>query len=280
MPARKRVQRKRRNNKKTAPPYPTMKSFNKGPKTYRGATGRKFASANNEEIFQYELSPQTADFGVVAAVPDVQSKNTKVFLGALYNRNTTPLTQAIRGKDITPTFYTDKYRVSFAGIVADHADSAMGFILRMHVVQVRIAPSKVPVATDSIANWATGIEALVNREVASSNLTSDFLEFSHKNRNLKIVSSTEVRPNRNNMIRKHISTGSSGEVYSAPSPMCYTIKHQVPTWKQKLVGIANTFAPKLENMWIPAVVFTCDNLSSNTGTFKIEHSSKFYFKDS
>jgi hypothetical protein len=254
-----------------------MKSFNRRPKYYKGATGRKYASANNVEIFQYSLEPQTADFGAVAATA-VQSKNTKVFLGALYNRNTTALEQAVRGKDVTPTFYTDKYRVSFAGIVPDHADSAMGFILRMHVVQVRIAPGKVPVATDTLANWASGIEALVNREVASSNLTSDFLEFSHKNRQLKVISSQEIRPNRANMIRKNISTGGSGENYSCPPPMCYTIKHQIPTWKQKLNANGVT-APKLENMWIPCVVFTCDQLSTNTGTFKIEHSSKFYFKD-
>ena len=247
---------------------------------YKGATGRNFASAYNEEIFQFELDPQSADFGYVAPVTDTQSKNTKVMLGVLYNRNSTPImTQSFpRGKDLTPCFYTDKYRISFNDIVPDHADSAQGFLLRAHIVQVKIAPGKVPIDTSSWTNWSAGIEALANREIAQSNMTSDFLEFSKANRNLRIISTQDIRPNRNQMIRKVINTGGSGEIYSCPPPVCFTVKHQIPTWKQRF--IATNLHPMLENMYVNVVVFTCDQLTLNTGTFKVEHSSKFYFKDS
>lgn len=185
---------------------------------YKSAVGNKYAPAYNTEIFQYTLAPQSADFGAVAEA-NYQSKNTKVFLGALYNRNTTQLEQAVRGDWICPKFYTDKYRISFNDIVPDHADSEQGFLLRMHVVQVKIAPNKVPVATDTQANWATGIEDLVNREVSLSNITSDFLEFAHANRNIRVLSTETIRPNRNAMIRKNIQAGNVGENYSCPPPV-------------------------------------------------------------
>ena len=245
---------------------------------YKSALGNKFAPAYNTEIFQYTLAPQSANFSAVAEANN-QSKNTKVFLGALYNRNTSVLEQAVRGDWICPKYYTDKYRISFNGIVPDHADSEQGFLLRMHVVQVKIAPNKVPVDTDTQANWSTGIEALVNREVASSNLTSDFLEFARTNRSLNIISSEEIRPNRNQMIRKNISPGTTGENYSCPPPVCRTVKHRIPTFKQRL-NANGSVSPKLEASYVSAVVFTCDQLSINTGHFQIEHSSKFYFTDS
>lgn len=245
---------------------------------YKSAVGNKYAPAYNTEIFQYALAPQTANFAAVAATA-TQSKNTKVFLGALYNRNSTALEQAVRGDWICPKFYTDKYRISFEGIVPDVADSNQGFLLRMHVVQVKIAPNKVPVATDTQANWATGIEDLVNREVAQSNITADFLEFAKANRNIRVISTETIRPNRNQMIRKNISTGTSGENYSCPPPVCRTVKHRIPQFKQKL-NANGSVNPKLEQSYVNAVVFTCHQLTTNTGHFVIEHSSKFYFTDS
>ncbi len=245
---------------------------------YKSAVGNKYAPAYNTEIFQYTLAPQSANFAAVAASA-IQSANTKVFLGALYNRNTTQLEQAVRGDWICPKFYTDKYRINFDGIVQDHADSAAGFLLRMHVVQVKIAPNKVPVATDTQANWATEIEALVNREVASSNITADFLEFAKANRNIRVISTETIRPNRNQMIRKNLQVGTVGENYSCPPPVCKTVRHQIPQFKQKL-NANGSVSPKLEQSYVNAVVFTCSQLSTNTGHFQIEHSSKFYFTDS
>ncbi len=245
---------------------------------YKSAVGNKYAPAYNTEIFQYTLSPQSASFGANAASA-IQSANTKVFLGALYNRNTTVLEQAVRGDWICPKFYTDKYRISFDGIVPDHADSNKGFLLRMHVVQVKIAPNKVPVATDTQANWSTEIEALVNREVAASNITADFLEFAKSNRNIRVIRTETIRPNRNAMIRKNLQVGTTGENYSCPPPVCRTVKHQIPQFKQKL-NANGSVSPKLEQSYVNAVLFTCDQLSTNTGSFTIEHSSKFYFTDS
>jgi hypothetical protein len=257
---------------------PVKKKAAKKPK-YKGAAGNLYAPAYNTEIFQYTLAPQTANFATVAAVAGTQSANTKVFLGALYNRNTTPLDQAIRGVDVCPKFYTDKYRISFEGIVPDVADSNQGFLLRMHVVQVKIAPNKVPVANDTQANWATGIEALVNREVALSNITADYLEFAKQNRNIRVISTEVIKPNRSQMIRKNISAGTAGENYSCPPPVCRTIKHQIPQFKQTLAARGST-APKCEQMYVNAVIFTCHQLTANTGHFVIDHSSKFYFTDS
>lgn len=254
-----------------------QKKAAKKPK-YKGAAGNLYAPAYNTEIFQYTLAPQSASFGAVAGSA-IQSANTKVFLGALYNRNTTALEQAVRGKDVCPKFYTDKYRISFDQIVPDHADSSQGFLLRMHVIQVKIAPNKVPVATDTQANWATGIEALVNRELAQSNITADYLEFARQNRNVRVISTEVIKPQRNHMIRKNISPGTTGENYSCPPPVCRTVKHQIPQFKQTL-NANGSVNPKCEQMYVNCVVLTCSQLSTNTGSFTVEHSSKFYFTDS
>ena len=274
MPAKRPYVKARKRNRKLKVSY----AKKPGRPKYKSAAGNTFKPAYNSENFQYTLAPQTANFGPVAA-STVQSKNTKVFLGALYNRNTTALEQNILGSNICPKFYTDKYRISFDDIVPDHADSAQGFKLRMHVIQVKIAPHKDPtVLTDSLANWATTIEAMVNREVADSNLNSDYLDFTQKSRNLNIISTMDIKPNRNHMIRKNISTGTVGENYSCPPPYCVTVKHKVPQWKTRLSdnGQVN---PLCEQMYVSCVLFTCDQLTANTGTFKIEHSSKFYFTD-
>lgn len=260
------------------------KMFDPKKPKYKGAAGNKFQSAYNNEIFQYNLPPQSADFGAVAAVENVQSKNLKVFLGALYNRNTTATNigsgnYGIRGQFLTPRFYTDKYRVSFADIVPDHADSAAGFLLRMHVVQVKITPSKASVRTDSINNWAADIEALVNKELALSNIQSDHLEFARQNRNVKIIKTQLLKPSRNNTIRMSLQTGTTGENYSCPAPICLTVKHQIPQFKQRVGLESGEARPMLTDMYINAVCFECNNLTLDTGTFKIEHSSKFYYCD-
>lgn len=256
------------------------KMFDPKKPRYRGAAGNSFQSAYNNEIYQYSLAPQTSDFGAVAPVADTQSKNLKVYLGALYNRNTTDLSNQVglRGVYLTPRFYTDKYRISFSDIVPDHADSAAGFLLRMHVVQVKITPSKASVRTDSLANWSADIEALVNKELALSNIQSDHLEFARQNRNVKIIKTQLLKPSRNNTIRMNLQPGTTGENYSCPAPICLTVKHQIPQFKQRMSHTVSA-NPMLTDMFINAVCFECNNLTLNTGTFKIEHSSKFYFCD-
>jgi len=275
-----RVQRRRKGSTKPAkkPDYYARQKFNKT--KYKSASGNTFQSAYNNETFQYELAPQSSDFGAVAGTT-TNPKNLKVYLGALYNRNSNAMTNnntRPRGLYLTPKFYTDKYRISFNDIVPDHADSAAGFLLRMHVVQVKITPSKGSVRTDSLANWSADIEALILKELTLSNIQSDYLEFSHKNRNIKIIKTQLIKPSRNNTIRMNLQPGTTGENYSCPSPVCLTVKHQLPNFKQRISGTVED-SPMLTDMWIGAVCFEFNNLTLNTGSFKIEHSSKFYFTD-
>jgi hypothetical protein len=65
-------------------------------------------------------------------------------------------------------------------MVAGHADSAKGFILRMHVVKLKITPSKFAARTDTLANYSADCEAQVLLQLRNSSMNSDFLEYSKK----------------------------------------------------------------------------------------------------
>ena len=143
MPYRKKPVRKK--------PYKKRQNKKYKKKAFPSARGNMVPLAYNVETLHAELTPQTSAFGVVAEDANTP-KNTKVYLPAMWERNTG--NWSINGNWMTPCYINQKFRISFNNMVANHADSAKGFILRMHVVSLKITPSKFSARTDSLANFS------------------------------------------------------------------------------------------------------------------------------
>ena len=267
MPYRKKPVRKK--------PYKKRQNKKYKKKAYPSARGNMVPLAYNVETLHAELLPQTSAFGVVAEDANTP-KNTKVYLPAMWERNTTAWN--INGNWMTPCYINQKFRISFNNMVANHADSAKGFILRMHVVSLKITPSKFGARTDSLANFSADCEAQVLLQLRNSSMNSDFLEYSTRNRDIQIISTQEIRPSRDRSIVKQSVDDGTNEIFSAPPPVCKTVNHRVAKLKTR-VALAPLSVRLPANLWVPCVVFTSDQLSANTGTFTIEHSSRTYYQD-
>jgi hypothetical protein len=183
---------------------------------------------------------------------------------------------------MTPCYINQKFRISFDKIVPDHADSEKGFNLRMHVVRLKVTPSKFGARVDSLANFSADVEANILLQLRNSNMTADFLEYSRKNRDIQILSTEHIKPNRNSAIRKVITTGTTDEIFSCPPPICKTVNHSIAKLKTRVMPDA-FISPSADqfpaNLWVPLVAFTCEELSLQTGTITIEHASRTYYQD-
>ncbi len=250
---------------------------------YKSAKGYVAPYAYNVEMLSIVLPNQLTNMAANSATTAIP-KNTTLFMPAMFNSATeTPTVNQPNGQWLTPKYLTSKFRISFDKIVADHADSRKGFNIWLYHGVIKNTGSKNGARVDSQANWTTDIETLVGQELVNSDFSSDYLDFTQKNRNVQIIKKQMLKPSRDNTIRKAIIAGTSEEVYTAPSPICMTIKHQVPNFKQRYarpnIGTSALIDPLLNNMYIPFVAVCCDELTRNTGTITVEQSSKFYFTD-
>jgi hypothetical protein len=200
-------------------------------------------------------------------------KNTTLVMPAGFNSDTGTI--QYDGSWITPKWLKSKFRVSFDAIDPEHADSVKGFNLYMIQGVIKNTGAKSGAPVDTFTNWAAHIKNEVGTQLVNSDFSSDYLEFTRANRNVKIIKKVLIKPNRNGSIRKFLDVTNGG--YSCPPPVEFSINHSIPLFKQRMTAVTGTDA--LNEMYIPFVAFQCDELTSNTGTFEIEHNSRFYYSD-
>lgn len=255
---------------------------------YKGAKGNTYQPAANVEIFQHNVESNVVQFRDNVQNTTAGSEtpaNTMVILPAGWNSDTVFGEHFINGKYFVPKFLNTKLSIGFQNIVPDHADSAGGFVLDVHVVQVKIAPHKVnPDASSAdyatMTDYGNFCEKLVKRELLYSQLTADFCAYVQKSRNLNILNSFRVVPNNNGRIRTNISPGTTGEAYTAPPRCQYSIDFPMTGRPSQVVPIHGNSDLKVANsLWIPAIVMTCKSLTSNTGTFDVRSCSRMWWSD-
>ena len=248
---------------------------------YKSARGLVAPRAYNVEMHQRNLAPQLTNFGdndATASLP----KNTSIHMPCMFNANDTALEYPFQGNWLTPKYLTSKFRLSFDRIIPDHADSAKGFSLYMIQGVIKSTGDKSGADTSSYANWCADILTLVGSQLVDSDFDSDYLEFTKKNRNVKIIKRQLIKPKRDQSIRKAIMSATDGESYTAPPPICFSVKHELPNFKQRVSDpnpVSAQIEPQLNNMYVPFVVFQCNELSRNTGTITVEQSSRFWYTD-
>lgn len=246
------------------------------------------------EVYQIRLASQSANLVAVSGSTTNGPANSLIMLPAFFSQHSTCVDS--NGTAYTPTgnwikpvySHTTKLRVSFDQIT-NHDDNKGGLNLRIIHGFVKIPTSKAV----SGAGWAsqaafeTEVLKIIKENLFESNVVSDFLEYSQKNRNVHIAGRFDVKPNRTNMIRvdslvhTNAVPSTTDTISSAtyPPPKCYTIKHVLPPNKTRLAFASDHSFPLPENMYLPFVMASCAQLTGNSGSFKCEHSSRMYFTD-
>jgi hypothetical protein len=210
---RKRVQSKKQAKKKWTRPAAKKK------KSYPSARGNYVPKAYNVETKIIELPKQT-ELLTYDAGSAVNPTNSLVVLPATWDSQTSLQVTNVNVHDgnwATPCYINQKFRITFDKIVADNADSAQGFTLKMIVGRLKVTPDKFGARITTFAAYCADCLAQVKKELAESDMNSTFMEYSKRNRNIEIFSNKRVVPNRNGMIRQAVNPGTVGENYSAPA---------------------------------------------------------------
>lgn len=245
------------------------------------------------EVYQCRLGTQTTTLSANAGGQSQGPKNSLLLQPALFHGSSTIVDSegspySVQGAFIKPVYgWNTKIRISFSNI-ASHADNKAGLLLRLHHGVVKVAMNKTAFSFSNHAAFASAASSECLRQLYDSNITSDFLEYSQKNRDVKINGSFIVKPNRNQMIRVDElvttntvpSTTDTVKSYNSPPPKCYTINHPVPKMKTRIQKDSTSpHFPMPLHLWMPFVLLTCDQLTGNSGHFDVEHSSRMYFTD-
>ena len=241
------------------------------------------------ETYQFRLGSQSATLTSNSSSADNGPKNSLICLPAGFNSATTCVdsngeSYTVQGNFIKPVYaYTMKCKVDFSGIV-HHADNVSGLNLRCHHGLVKVTAN-----SETVAGWSNqssfqaAILALIKEHLYESSISSDYLEYTKKNRHIKVNGSFDVVPDRRRMIRMDmLETAGTGKLNSVntPPPKCFTINLPTPKMKTRVAKTGDSAKfPILENLWLPWVLFTCDQLTSNSGHFNVHYSSRMYFTD-
>ena len=241
------------------------------------------------ETYQFRLAAQSTTLTANVASADNGPKNSLICLPAGFSSATTCVdsngdSYTVQGNFIKPVYqYSMKCKVDFSGIV-HHADNAAGLNLRCHHGLVKVTANSETVAGwSNQASFQAAILALIKEHLYESSISSDYLEYSKRNRHIKVNGSFDVVPDRRRMIRMDmLETAGTGKLNSVntPPPKCFTVTLPTPKMKTRVAKTADSAKfPILENLWIPWVLFTCDQLTSNSGHFNVHYSSRMYFTD-
>lgn len=247
------------------------------------------------EIYQFRLATQSTTLSQNAGSGILGPKNSVILLPAFFSQHTTSCDSngtayLPSGSWLKPVYsFTTKVRVSFENIT-NHADNKAGLNLRCIHGMIKVPISKAAAGSGwgSQALFEAQVLTVIKENLYESNVVSDPLEYSQKNRNVHIAGRFDVKPNRNNMIRvdslvhTNAVPSTTDTISSAtyPPPKVYTIKHVTPPNKTRLAFTADSAKfPVPEQLWLPFTMFACPQLTSNSGHFNIDHSSRMYYTD-
>jgi hypothetical protein len=253
----------------------------------RTAHKKKWAltKVNAEKKF-LTLPEQTATLQVLAGSAANGPANSILLFPQCFDRNSQLLGQGLTssnciGSWITPIYgINHKIELTFNDLAPNHADSQQGFNIYMWKLLVKVSGNKADLTTNSFADWAASVSAMCKRELFEANFDADFLEYSQRNKNIQVLSKWRVNTSQD---KKYAIGGiDATNLATRAPPKRYTVTHYIPKPNQKqrvTVGAAGVSEGILNDTWVPAVMYTCSELSANTGTVAIRHGSRFYFTD-
>ena len=241
------------------------------------------------EVYQMRLATQTDTISAHSGSESLGPKNSLIVLPSWFNSASTCVdsegaTYTVQGNWVKPCYsFTSKLRISFANI-ANHADNKAGLNLRCYHGVLNLTENKLTDNSAPLSQAAFQTTCLLacKEELFNSNLTADPLDYEKRNRNVRVLGSFDVVPDRRRMIRMDVKEDStSGELESinVPPPKTYTIRHMCPKMKTRVEKAQDHSFPCPSNLWIPWVMIASPQLTTNSGHFDLEYSSRMYFTD-
>lgn len=243
--------------------------------------------AYSAEVFQLRLGQVDQQLSVMAGSATNGPKNSVILIGAGIHHTTTCCTSEgathnVLSNWIKPVYgWSSKCRLDFSGL-AEHADTYKGMKFRVMYGICKITPDKYNASTSSLSAFEASVLAELKKELYESEISSDYLEYTRKNRNIRIDGKFDVKPNLNSAPSEPHLTSMHNVIYAPPK--CFTIRHPIPKMKCRVKTISHGTSPVitqpvLDHVWTPWVLVMSDQLTANTGHVNVSHTSRMYFTD-
>lgn len=182
------------------------------------------------------------------------------------------------GEWICPKYCTLKYE-----IVASHIDPTyMPYMAVWETIGwLKSTGSKANIALTNEATWASALKVEVMRELRDSEVTSDFLNFDQKNRNLHIVSHRRLKFNMDGKAAADYSALSNlPDTVAPPIQRRINFNRALPNNKTRLEVLADSSGYVANDSFVPFILLTCNELDAHGSYFTVNHMSRFYYTDS
>lgn len=244
--------------------------------------------AYSAEVFQLRLGEINQSLAVLSGSSSNGPKNSVILLPAGIHHGTTcttseGITHNLHSNWLKPVYqFSSKCRLDFSGL-ADHADTYKGLKFRVMYGVMKIAPDKYNATVSSLSGFEAAVLAELKKELYESEISSDYLEYTRKNRNIRIDGKFDVKPNlMASPSLNHVGVTATTPTYAPVR--CFTIRHPVPKMKCRVSTLTHGVSPQitqplLNHLWTPWVLIMGDQLTANTGHVNVSHTSRMYFTD-
>ncbi len=236
------------------------------------------------EVKHLTLPEQTATLQVLAGSANNGPANSVLCMCQMYDRNSALMLPGVSSSEYVGSWITPQYginhklQLTFDDIVQSHADSQQGFNIFAWQLLVKVSGNKADVTTATFADWASSILALCKRELFEANFDADFLEYHQKSKTVQVIKKWRVNTSQDK--KYGIAPTSTAETSASPKNITVTHNHPPLNKKQKITPAEDAGkAGLLNDTWIPLVMFTCDQMTANTGSVAIRFGSRFYYTD-
>jgi len=141
---------------------------------------------------------------------------------------------------------------------------------------------KMNAGLGNTATWIANIRSALLRELFDSDYSADYLMYTQKSRNIKVLSDRLIRPKRSNQLQVP-ADATSTSIVSPNSQLRYKWPHsKMKTRLQPTIDSMVPPNPRMvpNNAWIPFLLLLAPGLSNlQTGHLRIRSVTKAYFHD-
>ena len=217
--------------------------------------------AYSAEVFQLRLGEVNQSLAVLSGSSSNGPKNSIILLPAGVHHGTTcttseGITHNIHSNWLKPVYgWSSKVRLDFSGL-AEHVDTFKGMKFRVIYGMCLIAPDKYNATTSSLSGFEAAVLSELKKELYESEISSDYLEYTRKNRNIRIDGKFDVKPNLNSAPARRFDDPAAHTTQSYAPPRCFTIRHPVPKMKCRVSTLTHGVSPQitqpiLNHLWTP-----------------------------
>lgn len=180
------------------------------------------------------------------------------------------------GESLVPRYCKMKLTVDMSGI-----DTIPYCNVHLSYGFIKSTGNKANLNLASETDWKAGVTAYVGHELADSQITSDYLAWEQRSRN--IVFKSYKKKLRFDLMAKgywnNSALSTQPDVVSPALEIPIDFTKCLPKGKTKLTPLNDASGYVMNDCWIPFTLLTCDELVGTTEYISVGHSSRFYYSD-